>query len=340
MEPSLSNMISKPSTMPHRAIFANLAALGALIALLGIVYWQHTGARAVPGLIEELQGTDAQAQQLAAAHLKEIGLAAKPAVPALLALALDQSHPYPGATAAAALTTIDLTVARQAMDRFVLSLGRSDLHIKRDAAAALGSLGPLAKPAVPALIRALDDPDPLVRDRVTRSLGQIGIPERAVSAALLRSLKDSDRLVRHTALSQLAFGGPIPPDLLPRLKELTQDQDRQIAQLASSTVAREQQPISASVLAMSLNVGTAKLYTLLQLARLGPRAVDTVASVTPLLAAELPLERYLAAAVLEAIGPAASEALPALRLALNDTDPVVRETAVQAVQALEQVLTP
>ena len=32
------------------------------MALLGLVYWQHTGARAVPGLIENLQSEDRQAQ--------------------------------------------------------------------------------------------------------------------------------------------------------------------------------------------------------------------------------------------------------------------------------------
>lgn len=36
--------------MTLRRIWLNLGGLGVLIALLGFVYWQHTGARPVPGL--------------------------------------------------------------------------------------------------------------------------------------------------------------------------------------------------------------------------------------------------------------------------------------------------
>jgi len=39
----------------------NLGGLGLLIALLGLVYWLNTAARAVPGLIEDLQRGDLQA---------------------------------------------------------------------------------------------------------------------------------------------------------------------------------------------------------------------------------------------------------------------------------------
>jgi HEAT repeat protein len=213
-------------------------------------------------------------------------------------------------------------------------LEQADLQIRRNAAGSLGALGPLAKPAVPALLKALGDADDLVRDRVTRALGQIGFPERDVTAGLLRSLRDPVTFVRHTAISQISFGGTIPPDALPVLHELTKDSDRQIAQLATNALAREEHPIQVSTLLMSLNSVGSRAYTLGQLAKLGPRAVEAVPSLIPLLTAEQPLDRYLAAITLEAIGPAAKEAEPSLRRALDDQEPVVREAATDALRAI------
>lgn len=319
--------------MTQRQIWLNLGGLGVLIALLGFVYWQHAGASAVPGLIEELQGTDTQAQALAAMHLGQIGLAAKPALPVLMALA-QSADSYVATTAAGALPTIDLSAARTVMNHYLGSLEQADLQVRRDAASSLGALGPLAKPAVPALLKALDDSDALVRDRATRALGQIGFPEREVTAGLLRSLRDPVSFVRHTAMSQISFGGTIPPDALPVLRELTKDVDRQIAQLATNALAREEHPIQVSTLLMSLNSGGSRAYTFQQLAKLGPRAVKAVPSLIPLLTAEQPLDRYLAAITLEAIGPAAKEAEPSLRRALDDQEPVVREAATDALRAI------
>ncbi|WP_455242261.1 HEAT repeat domain-containing protein, partial [Petrachloros mirabilis] len=54
-----------------------------------------------------------------------------------------------------------------------------------------------------------------------------------------------------------------------------------------------------------------------------------------LLAAEQPLERYLAACTLAEIGSTAKETVPALRAAVQDPDPIVREAAAEALQAIE-----
>jgi len=35
--------------MTRKAVSLNLVGLGALMALLGLAYWLHTGPRAVPG---------------------------------------------------------------------------------------------------------------------------------------------------------------------------------------------------------------------------------------------------------------------------------------------------
>lgn len=73
--------------MTQKQIYMNLGGLGVLVALLGLVYWLNTGARAAPGLVEMLRADDMQAQILAAQSLGHLGLKAKAAVPDLLTLA-------------------------------------------------------------------------------------------------------------------------------------------------------------------------------------------------------------------------------------------------------------
>ncbi len=312
-------------------IALHLGALALLLVLLGAVYRVNTGPLAVPGLIEDLQSTDAEVQALAAAHLGEIGPAAEPAAPALLALALAAPSSYATTTAAGALPSIDLGAARQVMHAQLPKLGDPDPQVRRDAASTLGALGPVARPAVPSLIAALNDPDTLVRDRVTRALGSIGIPGDAVVQGLLRALRDPEWTVRHAAVTQFAFSGFASEEALPALRALEQDENRTVAGLARSAVASAQRDAQADVHLLMLEHGGNRTYSLVQLARLGPRAAEATAAIRGILTSGLPLERYLAVCALEAIG---RSSLPALEQALNDADPIVREAAADAVRSL------
>ncbi|HLE31716.1 MAG TPA: hypothetical protein VJB38_03820 [Bacteroidota bacterium] len=44
--------------MTQKSIWLNLGGLGLLKALLGFVYWLHTGLRAVPGLLSTFSCMD------------------------------------------------------------------------------------------------------------------------------------------------------------------------------------------------------------------------------------------------------------------------------------------
>lgn len=321
--------------MTHKQIWLNLGGLGVLIALLGIVYWQHTGPRAVPGLIEDLQGTDVQAQPLAAMHLGHIGPDAKSAVPALLTIATALPTSYAVTTAAGALPTIDLSAARQVMAAWLPKLQDSNPQTRRDAVATLGALGPVAKPAAQALVMLLKDQDIVVRERATRALGSIGLPIDAVMRGLIQSLRDPEWTVRHAAVAQFSFSGFSSPESLAVLRDLTKDSNKTVAGLARSAVASAERPISVSVYILTLNQPRDRTYPLLQLAKLGPHAAEAVPGIAAILTTEQPLERYLAACALEEIGPAAKESAPALQRVLQDTDPIVREAAIAALQSIE-----
>ena len=303
------------------------------MALLGLAYWLHTGPRAVPGLIEDLHGEDVQAQQLAAMHLGQIGPAAKAAVPPLVNLA-QSGDSYPATTAAGALPPIDLSAARQVMTTWLPRLQDPDPQVRREAASVLSALGPVAKPAVPALLIILNDPNSVVRERVVRALGSIGLPIDAVIGGLIQALHDPEWTVRYAAVTQFSFSGFSSPESLAALQELTKDSNQTVARSAQSAVASAQRPISVSVYIYTLGQPRDRTYPLLQLAKLGPRAAEAAPQLAALLTAERPLERYLAACALESIGPSAKGSLTALEQSVQDPDPVVRAAVVEAMQSI------
>lgn len=321
--------------MTPKQILLNLFALALLMALLAVVYWQHTGARAVPGLIAALQSDDLQAQLLAAQGLKDIGVQAQAAVPLLLELATADGRSLLHSEAAGALPSIDLSAARKVMLAWLPKLQDPDSQVRRDAAAVLGALGPVAKPAVHSLLGILNDPNTIVRDRVVRALGAIAIPVDIVLGGLLQALRDPEWTVRYAAVTQFSFNGTASTESLAALRERTQDSNQTVARLAQTAMMSAERPIPVSVHLLTLDQHTDHAYALLQLAKLGPQAAEAVPKLSSLLTAEKPLERYLAACALESIGPAARDAAAYLQRSLEDSEPIVREAVAEALEAIE-----
>jgi HEAT repeat protein len=300
--------------MTPRQIGFNLAGLVVLIALLGVVYWQHTGTRAVPRLIEALQSSDLQAQMLAAQGLKDIGVPAQIAVPLLVELATVDRRSSIHSEAAGALPPIDLSAARKVMAVSLPKLQDPDPQVRRD---------------------IINDPNTVVRDRVVRALGAIALPGDTVMRGLLQALRDPEWTVRYAAVTQFSFDGLSSQESLAALKDLTHDSNQTVARLAQSAATSAEHPIAISVHLLTLDQSTDRAYPLLQLAKLGPRAAEAVPKLSALLNADKPLERYLAACALASIGPAAKDAAPALQRSLQDSDPIVREAVAEALQAIE-----
>jgi HEAT repeats len=321
--------------MAPKYIWLNLGGLFLLMAILGVVYWQHTGERAVPALMDALEGTDLQAQMLAAQELKQIGQPAAAAVPKLLGLATSPGRSSLHLEAAGALPPIDLSAARKVMVAWLPKLQDPDPQVRREAASVLGALGPVAKPAVRSLLGIAQDPNTIVRDRVVRALETIGLPPDLVMEGLRQALRDPEWTVRYAAVAPFSFGAESNPATLPLLRELTQDSNQMVARLAQLAMASAERPIQASVHIVTLDQSDDRTHSLLQLAKLGPRAAQAVPKLSSLLVAERPLERYLAANALESIGSAAADAVPALRQSLQDSDPVVREAVAEALKRIE-----
>ena len=205
---------------------------------------------------------------------------------------------------------------------------RSDRRLTRlDAAQSLGVIGREANPAVrdlassavPDLVAAaLHDPDREVRMRACASLG--GFEADAAAAveplvALLRSLRyEDDPQLFATVVESL---GRIGPAARPAIAVL-------------AAMARDPANPNRVIAAQSLG-------------RIGPEgrveAMVVVPSLLKMLAMDQsPREREWAARVLGELRPPGGEAVPALRAALQDNDPVVRRSARRALEAMN--LTP
>jgi HEAT repeat protein len=231
---------------------------------------------------------------------------------------------------------LDLSAAREVVAGYLPLLWDADPDVRRKACVVLGSLGPVAKPAVPSLITMLDDTDDLVRERAVGALGAIGLPQTEIVAALVKALHDPASIVRYRAAAQFAFHIPVSATAVPSLLELRDDKDKSVASLAEVALEHagriERQDVS-NLVALLERPGE-KDYALQQLAQLGPEAADAAPVLISVLKDSLPLNRYLAAEALRAIGPAAEEAVPELIVALRDPDPIVTESAAEALEAI------
>ncbi|MBS0170333.1 MAG: HEAT repeat domain-containing protein [Nitrospira sp.] len=333
---SMTVTVAPSRILSAREITLHLLGLTLLLSLLGLWYWLSTGARVVPTLMEMLKDDDPSTRIVAAEHLGQIGPAAGAAIPQLLAQATQDGNQHANTTAAAALKWIDLATARRVMTHFMTRLQDTDVQQRRTACAVLGSIGPVATPAVPALLVAAHDADALVRRNALTALAGIGIPHDIVGAALLAGLRDSSSLVRQTAVAQFAFTVPLFDDAAAALTALLNDSDKGIATLARTALDKPKAGDAAHIesLGMMLAHNNARDYALHQLAQLGPAASAATQAILPLLDDEHPLIRYLAVETLAGMGQGAKQTLAALKLR-RDSDPIVQAAITEMVAALE-----
>jgi HEAT repeat protein len=332
----MNGSVPIPRVLSSREIKFQLLGLIGFIMLVALWYWFSTGARAVPRLIAQLQDSDVSSRIIAAEQLGQIGPAAAAATAALIRQATTDPVQHANTTAAAAVKSIDLTAARQVMNHYIPILHDPNAPLRRTACAVLGSLGPVAKPAVSALLGLAKDPDALVRRNALTALAAIGLPSAPITAALVAGLKDSESFVRHAVVAQFAFGYPMTAEATDALTPLVTDPDTTMATLAKTALERQTRdsPSEVQTLIMRAEQPMSREYALFQLARLGHTAVPAVPAIAPFLHDEHPLYRYLAAESLAAIGPGEHEARSALQQARDDADPVVRQSVAEAIAAI------
>ncbi len=78
------------------------------------------------------------------------------------------------------------------------ALTDADPTVRRQAARALGQMGPEAEPAVAELTKALEDAAPEVREAAVQALGKIGPAAAPAIPALIKALEDDAGAVKET----------------------------------------------------------------------------------------------------------------------------------------------
>ncbi len=110
--------------------------------------------------------------------------------------------------------------AASPVDRNIRLLRGKDAGERVAAVIALGELGTRARKAVPALLIALDDPEPMVRERAAEALGKIGASDKKTILSLIGRFADEDPFVAGKAIGAVAgMGGAAVGHLLRSLAD-------------------------------------------------------------------------------------------------------------------------
>lgn len=129
----------------------------------------------------------------------------------------------------------------QDLDALMRQLQDRDNSFRLRAVKALGTIGPAARGAVPALLTALEDSDGDVRRAAVTALRLI-IPDAPPTVAIVRSvaidLKDPDPSVRAAAARALGRMGRVAASAAPSLEPLLADPDPDVRRAAAEALGR------------------------------------------------------------------------------------------------------
>ena len=216
------------STVPTLITLAGDADFGVRLAAAGAIAEIGPAARgAVPALIAMLKETWSPSTTLgyqihakAAVALGAIGPEARDSIPELIRLLVaDTSSP---SIFAKPIAQIGPTALAPLIDLFTSEGTKpGEPDGRNNIAIALKAMGPAAAPAVPALIKALNHPNPRVRQHVPDILGNggVGAAGKAAIPALIKALADPDEFVRARVEIALGSFGPDAESAIPALIE-------------------------------------------------------------------------------------------------------------------------
>jgi HEAT repeat protein len=175
---------------------------------------------------------------------------------------------------------------------------------RSNAAYALGSIGEAAVAAIPALMEALDDPEPYTRNTAANALGLIGPGAADAVPAIIRMLDDPDGVARVGAANGIGLMGVAATPAVPVLLRMIEDESQDIR--VAATFA---------------------------LQNLGPHAAAAAPRLTiSLREGKTHWVRAASANALAAMGEVAQSSIPSLRQALEDEHPMVRTSACHALR--------
>jgi len=249
---------------------------------------------------------DVQVRRFAAFTLGKVGSASPEAIPALVA-ALKSPNDEMRAAAVGALLSFGPS-AEGAVGPLVEAFGDPKREVRSLACQTLGRIG---RPAVPALIRALQDAAPQRRKYAVETLALITPRELATVRALISLPRDPYLEVRVSCL--LALGHFEEADAESEL----------LAPALTSCLADPNSDVRWAAALSLVSIGRGRQAV--------PQLIESLSSVEA-------ISRIKAATALGRIGPDAKAAIPALMRALNDRDNWLSREATLALRAIDPTI--
>jgi HEAT repeat protein len=193
-------------------------------------------------------------------------------------------------------------------------VGDGRTRVRLAAVEFLEKLDEAAQPAIPAVIQALADPDPIVRWVAARTLGHVAPlePDRVVPA-LARAAADPDLDARIAAITSLESYGPLAAAAVPAL----------VGAVSTGDVEARERAIQVLPVVMG---------------RQTVPAIDALAAA--LGQNDIRLRRAAAKSLGMIQSPEAARAIPALQTVLNDADEEVRRLASESLLTIRQLRQP
>lgn len=313
-------------------------------ALTRVGGWEVARTAGLPVFVEALRAADANTRGRACDLLVLLRADAKAAVPDIQKLLKDPVREVQ-LTAALALVGIDAHSAESAVPVLTEALRGTETDARR-AAVALGTLGPVAKGAVPELVKRFTSPNVYARIESAGTAARIDAARAPEAVKVLSAVLQDPKLAKGTpgmyAVRELAKIGAPAKDALPAIaKLLTYDRSFH-AEIAVAMLALD--PDSAPAREWVRKALSDKpedsfdAHDLFEALHEAPAACAAlVPDLIPLLGAKETYHRGGAAEALGAAGTAAAKAaLPKLKeLAEKDPTPSVRRVAKEAVAKLE-----
>lgn len=194
------------------------------------------------------------------------------------------------------------------VDELVATVQGSRSRERWEAIQALGSMGPRAAKAVPALVKIAGDDDKSTRNVAVVALAEIAPDDFAVIRTVVDALKDADTVVRANAVS---FSSRLGPAAVPVLLRAMTDPDPRMRAGAAQALGSASRAHSDATL-----------------------ADQTIETLGQALNDHDPAVRKAAAAALGSFGRRARPAVPALAMLLSDKDTYAAGAAAQTLGAI------
>lgn len=301
--------------------------------------------------LKELNDRDPSVRKAAAYAMRDLGPAAKTALPALFKILKDDPSPEVREWAGYALASVAPTDSGVLQALLQAMQNDASEKVRGSATAALSNIKPKPKSGIPELKQLLKHNCASVRKNAVQAIAEIEDP-KALTPILMSSLGDKDATVRETIAWHLAIS---PIDVVPALSKALADEDPAVragASLALGNCARFARQEKGSLVKDALpsilgllrdkesavREGAAEtlyLFASKNRSLRSPTDSTEVAAAIPGLIAALKDQdatvRSWSVLALGTIGPDAKAAVPGLTQALLDQTVRVRQVAAAAL---------